>query len=296
VRLNATKVILACRSIEKGEAAKRSIEETTKREKVVEVWQVDLSSYESVKSFCARAQELDRLDIVVENAGIAMPRFEEAEGMESTITVNVISTFLMALLLLPKLRADALRFNMIPHLTIVGSGSHAEVAHSPPLKPAFDTEVNKAKFKEQDSASIFEALKSPDHQTDRYNVSKLIQLQIIRELAPAMTASGKPQVILNTMMPGFCISDLTRHATFPLNFFVWLGTVLIGRTTEMGSRTLVAGAEAGKDSHGMYMTDCKVSEASAWVRSEKGKEIQRKLYEELLDILESIEPGLTKNI
>ena len=128
VRLGAAKVILGCRSVEKGEVAKKDIEESTKRTAVVDVWQVDLSSYESVKQFCARVQTLERLDAVIENAGLATPTFEKVEGMESTITVNVISTFLMALLLLPKLRADAFKYNSVPRLTIVASDAHEQVS------------------------------------------------------------------------------------------------------------------------------------------------------------------------
>jgi retinol dehydrogenase-12 len=131
VRLNAFKVILGCRSVEKGEVAQKDIEESTKRTGVVEVWQLDLSSYESVKQFCSRANKLERLDVVTENAGLATPHYQEVEGMESTITVNVISTFLIALLLLPKLRADAIRFNILPRLTIVASDAHEQVASIP---------------------------------------------------------------------------------------------------------------------------------------------------------------------
>lgn len=86
---------------------------------------MDLTSYKSVKAFCQRANGLERLDIVVENAGIAVPAYEAAEGMESTITVNVVSTFLMALLLLPKLREDAgKRGTFTPRLCIVASDAH----------------------------------------------------------------------------------------------------------------------------------------------------------------------------
>ena len=85
-RLNAEKVILAVRNLEKGEAAKRSIEETTDRKNVVEVWQLDLASYESVKQFAKKANELKRLDAIVENAGIATPDFKISEDNESTIT------------------------------------------------------------------------------------------------------------------------------------------------------------------------------------------------------------------
>lgn len=124
VRLNASKVILGCRSIQKGEIAKTDIEKTTKRQGIVEVWQVDLTSFASVRKFCARAHTLERLDIMVENAGIATGKFEQYEGFESTITINVISTFLMALMLLPKLRESATKFNIIPRLTIVSSDAH----------------------------------------------------------------------------------------------------------------------------------------------------------------------------
>lgn len=124
VRLKAAKVILACRSMQKGEAAKTDIEKSTGIKNVVEVWEVDLASFSSVKLFCAKAQNLSRLDIVIANAGIATGRFELFEGYESTITVNVISTFLMALSLLPKLQETAMKFNVIPHLTIVSSDAH----------------------------------------------------------------------------------------------------------------------------------------------------------------------------
>jgi retinol dehydrogenase-12 len=156
--------------------------------------------------------------------------------------------------------------------------------------------IFQAVFREQSAPHIFNALKSPKYQSDKYNTSKLLEILTIRELAPAMTASGKPQVILNTLTPGVCYSELLRHAIFPLNVLAWIGKRLIGRSTEMGSRTLVAAASAGEESHGKYMTDCKVREPSKWVRSEKGKEAQKKVYKELLMILEEIEPGITKNI
>ncbi|KUJ06664.1 short-chain dehydrogenase/reductase-like protein [Mollisia scopiformis] len=279
VRLGASKVILGCRNKEKGDGAKRIIEVTTGRMNVVGVWQVDLSSYESVRQFCERASKLERLDAVVENAGVATPTYEECENMESTITVNVISTFLMALLLLPKLRADAVKYNITPHLTIVASDAHEQ-----------------ASFREQSAPRIFSALRSPKYQSDKYNVSKLLEILTIRELAPAMSSSGKPKIILNTLTPGFCHSELMRHASFPLNLLGWIGKILIGRTTEMGSRTLVAAACAGDETHGTYMTDCKVRDPSKWVQSEKGKDAQQRVYKELLGILEEIEPGVTKNI
>ena len=89
VRLNAGKVIIACRSLEKGEAAKRDIEDQTGRKGVIEVWKLDLSSYESVKEFAEQAKSLKRLDSLVENAGINTAEFRLVESNESTVTVNV---------------------------------------------------------------------------------------------------------------------------------------------------------------------------------------------------------------
>jgi len=35
---------------------------------------------------------------------------------------------------------------------------------------------------------------------------------------------------------------------------------LMGRTAEMGSRTLIYGLKAGQESHGKYLTECEVRE------------------------------------
>lgn len=88
-KLGASRVIIACRSLEKGEDAKKKIEESTKRNGALEVWQLDLSSYDSVKEFAARASKLDRLDVLLENAGVQTSDFKLVEEDETTITVNV---------------------------------------------------------------------------------------------------------------------------------------------------------------------------------------------------------------
>jgi retinol dehydrogenase-12 len=56
--------------LEKGEAAVKDIEESTKRTGVAEVWSLDLSSFDSVKEFAKRVDTLPRIDAIVENAGM----------------------------------------------------------------------------------------------------------------------------------------------------------------------------------------------------------------------------------
>ncbi len=152
VRLGADKVILAVRNQQKGEQAKQAIEASTQRLGVAEVWPLDLSSYESVKQFAERASGLQRIDAVVENAGITTMEFRMIEQDESTITTNVVSTFLLALLLLPKLRETSAKFNVQPRLSIVSSEMH-----------------HLARFKERTAENIFDALndRSKNAMSDR---------------------------------------------------------------------------------------------------------------------------------
>lgn len=124
VQLNAERVILTSRSASKGEAAAKDIEQTTGRKGVVEVWDLDLENYDNVKAFGERVKTLKRLDAVIENAGKNTMNYFEVAGNESTITVNVVSTFLLALLVIPKLQETARIFNIVPTLTIVSSEVH----------------------------------------------------------------------------------------------------------------------------------------------------------------------------
>ena len=144
-RLNAEKIILAVRNVEKGEVARKSIEESTNRRGVIEVWPLDLTSYESVKQFAKRAESLKRLDVLLENAGMTTRYFSMAEQDELTITTNVVSTFLLGLLLLPKLQEMSSKFNVLPRLVVVSSDMHFMTS-----------------FKERKSPSIFQELSNKD--------------------------------------------------------------------------------------------------------------------------------------
>ncbi|KAL8947173.1 MAG: hypothetical protein Q9222_006511 [Ikaeria aurantiellina] len=278
VRLGAAKVIIAVRSLEKGEAAKRSIEESEKKKGVVEVWHLDLSNYESVKQFAKKVDTLPRLDILLENAGIAVPEFRWAEDNESTLTVNVVSTFLLALMVLPKLRESSTRYNTTPYLTIVSSEVHGW-----------------AKFAEQTSPNIFEKLndKATANMGERYPLSKLLEVFYCRELATHMQHDGKQSnVIHNFVTPGLCHSELAREAGWGLAIMKFF----LARTTEAGSRNYIAATTAGMESHGKYVDSCRLNEVDSNVTSEQGVKTQARIWDELNAKLERIQPGVTKNI
>lgn len=75
VQLGANKVILAVRTLSKGEDAKRRIDAQAGRKNVTEVWHLDMLDYDSIKAFADKANELDHLDVVCLNAGIVASKY-----------------------------------------------------------------------------------------------------------------------------------------------------------------------------------------------------------------------------
>lgn len=122
VKLGAAKVIMGVRNAAAGETARADIEQSTGISNVAEVWQLDLSNYDSVKAFAKKAiTELDRIDALIENAAVAMAERVLAEGHILPVTVNVYSTFLLGFLLFPKMIESFRSFGTSPHLVIVAS-------------------------------------------------------------------------------------------------------------------------------------------------------------------------------
>ena len=124
LRLNAATVVLAVRSVTRGNEAAAALHSATGRSGVVKVYELDMASQESVKKFAAQMEALDRLDAVLLNAGIYTQDFEIVDGYESTLTTNVINTFLLAMLLVPVLRKSSQSWNIVPRISIVASDRH----------------------------------------------------------------------------------------------------------------------------------------------------------------------------
>ena len=276
-RLGASKIILAVRNVKAGEDAKRDIVTSTGcGDEILEVWPLDLLSHDSCRSFADRASKLPRLDVFLENAGVAGDKFQLAGEYERMIAVNVVSTIYLAMLLLPKLKASASEFSVNTHLTMVTSEVHG---HTP--------------FPERKEPNIFAATstESKTRSAELYPVSKLLGLLALREISPRLEGTG---VILNMLNPGLCHSELSRDS----GMFLTIVKFLLARTTEVGSRTLMAGAAAGPESHGKYMTDGLIDDGalSEFVRSAEGAETGKRVWGELKPILESIQPGVTGDL
>jgi NAD(P)-dependent dehydrogenase (short-subunit alcohol dehydrogenase family) len=239
LKLGARKVIMAVRTISKGEAAKEELLSSTGRKSdSVEVWPLDMDSYESVKAFGRRASSLPRIDGVLANAGIMTSIYRTSEGQEQTLNVNVISTFLLFFVLLGKMRESEHQTGNACYFVIPNSALHY-VASTAELNPKEDT---LARLNDEKKANM----------AGRYALSKLLVVWIARELGDR--CKGSP--ILNTPNPSLCQSDLFRDHEVGVAAKVL--TKILARTTEEGSRTLYHGLFAGKESNGQYLTNCKI--------------------------------------
>ncbi|MFF9772342.1 oxidoreductase [Streptomyces sp. NPDC013978] len=99
-------VVLACRSAERGAAALERMSSEVP-DGSVELMRLDLGDLRSVREFAeAYAQTSDRLDLLVNNAGVmAVARSRTADGFETQFGINHLGHFALTGLLLPALLA-----------------------------------------------------------------------------------------------------------------------------------------------------------------------------------------------
>lgn len=122
--MNPGKLILACRSEERGKAAVDKLKSETSYDRA-ELWLVDLGKITSVIAFADRF-EGERLDILVANAALnPSAGYNTArDGWEESIQVNNIATSLLCLLLTPRLVETGTTYGTEPRIVIVSSDLH----------------------------------------------------------------------------------------------------------------------------------------------------------------------------
>ncbi|KUI61934.1 WW domain-containing oxidoreductase [Cytospora mali] len=268
IRLNASRIILGVRSISRGAEAKQSLLAGEPSSPChIELLSLDLESYASVQAFTASVSALDRVDAVLLNAGKVTQDFYLVEGNESTLTVNVTSTFLLLITLLPCLRLSAARWDIIPRVSIVSSDRHVE-SNLPEWREKDTFAVlNDPEKADMNKRRVHQFLNPNISHKSAYHVSKLLQILLTKAIAERLAQAERlesdkpgPTVIINTLTPGMCRSGLSRnlHGWFGAQIAVM--TRLLARTTEVGGRTLVSAIVQGYESHGKYMNDGEVQE------------------------------------
>ncbi|CAI9732554.1 Hypothetical predicted protein [Octopus vulgaris] len=114
--LRGARVILACRDLNKAKSAAEQLSELGSG--VVLVEKLDLSSFDSIRTFCKNIkQHITSLDILINNAGVYFHPYAETEdGLEMHMGVNYFGPFLLTHLLL-----ELLKKSDSPRVVFVGS-------------------------------------------------------------------------------------------------------------------------------------------------------------------------------
>ncbi|KAK0216887.1 hypothetical protein IW262DRAFT_155178 [Armillaria fumosa] len=285
-RMNPARLVLTARDERKGRQALAEIQADTGYSKA-ELWMIDLANFNSVVAFADRAdRELERLDILVENAGIATWNYEQVEGWEKTIHTNNLGPGLLALRMIPKMLETARKYSVNPRLVIVASDVH------------YWTKIEKDVIA---SPGILAKLSDKDYCTKevmehRYHDTKLFNILFARALQLHVPSS--PAITVNSVTPAFCFSNLASDGPSEQMERLQKMREELAFTTEEGSRQLVYGAVGSLDNEeklrGKYIHMSEVVEESDFVLSEDGKIVQDKVWDEMLEILGEIDPKVSE--
>jgi NAD(P)-dependent dehydrogenase (short-subunit alcohol dehydrogenase family) len=258
---DASKLILAVRSGAKGEAAKQEILRRSRREgeDFITILTVDLSNFNSVYSFIEDLEaELkgEGLHIALLNAGLANPTFiKNSNGYEEALQVNVLSTAVMATLLLPILRRTTKKGDK-PHLTFVNSNAHRE----PQLSWYSNPPHNGSLLAFANDPQSFESRK-------HYGAVKLLGMSVMLHLA-----RKNPDIIVNACCPFLCKTELGRNFTLPYRMIMGAMQYFTARSAEEGARTLVGATALGEENRGAFWTHDVLAPLGELAQSEKEME------------------------
>ncbi|XP_044062681.1 retinol dehydrogenase 13 isoform X2 [Siniperca chuatsi] len=248
------RVVMACRDLTRAEQAAEEIRQSTGNGNVV-IRHLDLASVYSVRQFAKDFLDSeDRLDILINNAGVMMcPRWLTEDGFETQLAVNHLGHFLLTNLLLPKLKSSA-PSRVVTVSSIAHRGGHID----------FD--------------DLFFS-RRPYSSLESYRQSKLANVLFSRELARRLRGSGVSSFCLH---PGVIRTELGRHVQgwLPLlGALLSLPSLLLMKTPSQGSQTTVycAVTPGLEERSGQYFSDCAEKEAAPEGQDDV---VARKLWEE----------------
>lgn len=243
LQLGLSHIIVAVRSQARGDAAAKQLQAEFPSA-TVQVSTVDMTSYDSIMDFAKRCESLERLDIVILNAGLSSPAYERTEaGHELTLQVNYLSTALLALVFTPILKAKR-RTTGPARLSLIGSDTsyYADLKHTD-LEPILESMDNPARF------DSWEAYKS----------TKLLLKMFTHELSKRTSADD---VIINVPNPGACRGTQFGSATersAAQKAALHVVSLIIGRSPVAGARQYVdAITTKGAESHGSFVSEGKI--------------------------------------
>ncbi|HEV2374458.1 MAG TPA: SDR family oxidoreductase [Streptosporangiaceae bacterium] len=244
-------VVLVGRDRDRGAAALAEVAAASTVQPRLEI--ADLASLEQVRELAARLGALDRVDVVVNNAGfVAGQRRVSQDGFEEVFAVNHLAPFLLTNLLLDKLKASA-----PARVVTVTSDAHTAA---------------KLDLDDLNLGNGWESWRS-------YANSKLANILFTRELARRLAGAG---VTANCAHPGVVRTGFGRDASFFMRAGLTVARPFL-LTPERGADTIVylaSSPEVAGESGGYYVKR-KRREPSAAARDEATAQRLWQLSEEL---------------
>jgi retinol dehydrogenase-12 len=125
----------------------------------------------------------------------------------------------------------------------------------------------------------------------RYNETKYFNILLARGLTARLSPTSP--VIVDTVNPGLCHSEIARNSGGVRKVIFSLMKAAVARTTEEGSRTLVWAAtagdsEAGRDLQGdpnlreslrgAYSDNCGIMEPAEFMSSSEGQALEKRIW------------------
>ncbi|KAK5559272.1 hypothetical protein LTR46_002314 [Exophiala xenobiotica] len=266
--LGLSRLIMGVRSTTRGEAAANKLRAAANPSAKIDVWHLDMESYDSIQAFarnCADLATTTRIDMVILNAGLARLKFATTPSTnhEQTIQINHISTLLLTILLLPVLSSSKHKHK----LAMAGGNGHSQYQRPPVLTLVNSLTAHLAKFPNNAHAQR-PLLPSFDDPTtydaaEQYGVSKLLNQLATVKLTELISPDD---VIINMVDPGLTKgTGLARDAKGIYGVVVKLLLSIAGRPVNRGAATYVDAVLAhGKESHGCFLMNCKIAPLARW--------------------------------
>lgn len=245
---------------------------------VIEVIPVEYTSFESVVRFVdAIKRTTQTLDCVLLSAGLALPTREVTEdGWPTTFKVNVLSPALIALELLPLLKATPGSV-----LEFVNSISYCNV-----------TSQDVAPLLEDPKANALQFFNDVERWTTQkaYYEAKLMLMFVLQGLVEDLGGShgvlGNQQgPILLACCPGQCKTNLYREFPMGVRAFMTVFNAIIARTAEQGSRTLVTGLLQGEEANGKLWVNDRFDDWSPGLTEQEWNNLQKRVWSEVVYVL-----------
>jgi NAD(P)-dependent dehydrogenase (short-subunit alcohol dehydrogenase family) len=248
------KVIVACRSAAKGEAAVAAIKMATGND-AVSFLPLDLADLDSVRACAASFLALgEPLHVLVNNAGVAGRQGVTKQGFEQAFGVNHLGHFALTLGLLDCLSASA-----PARVVNVSSDSHYSA-------PGVDFDVLRQRGRGLTGMR-------------QYAVSKLCNVLFTQELARRTADRGVSTYALH---PGVVASDIWQRVPWPIRPLIMSRMI----TTEEGARTsLYCATSAAADvaeASGRFYDKCAERDPSKVATPELAAELWKRSEEWIL--------------